>query len=548
VRPYPPYRHWLAAGLLALVSAGSVYFAWNDWRADDAQWQALTAVQKQRDGDLYPADYVFGPSAAWRFQSPAFLAILRGLDWGTGDLAPFRLLVGAAVLIYLGGMYALLFWQTRSWSVSTFVAILSMTVIHGPGDAFWGVGSLSSITPYGVVTAFAPLAVLAYLRQKWRLRRLMAVFAGVGLLANLDVSAAGNLTIVLLFVRVANGRFRPRAWLETGACAAAALLCAAPTLWHRWVLASRLQPAGAEAAASVARVATDLGDWKVLYPGLLDGIWTWLLPIVALLVISAVMLTRGERFQARNFAAWAWWIAGSLGTAFVLQGAAQAWGWARGRPAAVGYAGASALVMLPLYVLLAHALTTLFRIYRSHRALARWACGFFAAVWMLPSDNCRALRHAVGDTATIFMREQNKPRYVQKHHEKHGQWIEMTAIADWLRRSAPPSAIVVCDWPELRFRSRRSLLAARGDVEALYRHEPWLLGEWAASLDRQEKALHAAQARTLDAMARDLAGRPPRHGDEEWYVVLNPADSAVRELPAVPADGWGRYYVLCRLR
>ena len=548
MRPFPPSRHWLAAVLLTLVAAGSAYFASEDWRCDDAQIRALTALQKQADGELYGGDFVFGPSGAWRFQSPAFQSLLRWLaPLGAGELAPFRALTGWVVLLYLGGMYALLYRQTRSWPVSTFVAVLSMTVIHSLGGAYWGVGSLASITPYGIVTACAPLVVLAFLHQEGK-HGLLLVFAWVGLLANLDVPAAGNLAIVLLLVHLAQGRFRLRVWPRTLACGLAALVGAAPILWYRWELARRVRPAGAGVVASAVRHAADLADWEALYPRLLEGVWTWLLVIAMLLVISAVILAREERFGVRNFAAWVWWILGALTVTFVFQGAAQLCGWAWGRPATVGYAGASALVLLPLYILLAHALTTLFRIYRSHRVLARWGCAFFAAAWMAPSDNCRVLRYAISDTTTVFMTEVDKPRYVQKHHERYIQWRERCDIAAWARRNTPLSAVLVCDSAELRLRSRRGALACRDDVESLYRFEPWGLADWAEALERQEKALRAPGREPLDALGRDFSLRPPTRGAEEWYVVLRSSDPAARELPPVPPAGWGRYYVLCRLR
>ena len=37
------------------------------------------------------------------------------------------------------------------------------------------------------------------------------------------------------------------------------------------------------------------------------------------------------------------------------------------------------------------------------------------------------------DTATMFMKEPDKPRYVQKHHEQFNEWREMRNIALWAR-------------------------------------------------------------------------------------------------------------------
>jgi len=265
-------------------------------------------------------------------------------------------------------------------------------------------------------------------------------------------------------------------------------------------------------------------------------------------VISAIILSRDERFQVRNFAAWVWWIIGAAAVAFVFQGAAQLWGLASGATAPVGFARASGLIFLPLYVLLAHAVTTLFRVARGHRALARWGCAFFAAAWMAPSDTLRVPRLALMDTVTMFIRvEEKKPHAVQAHHKEYNQWRELSAIARWMDANSPPGALLVFDSAELRLRSRRGVLACRTDVDWLYRCLPGAMPAWGLTLERQQKALRDGTRASLETLAADPAAREGFLAATPWYVVLLPSDAAAHDLPEVPPQGWGRYYVLCRL-
>ena len=96
-------------------------------------------------------------------------------------------------------MYALLYRQTRSWSLSAFVAVLSSAVTYTLGRSYWGIGSLASITPPTLVLAVVPLIVLSYLRYE-RQWRVLLVFAFIGVCGNLHLVTAANLTIVLLIV------------------------------------------------------------------------------------------------------------------------------------------------------------------------------------------------------------------------------------------------------------------------------------------------------------------------------------------------------------
>ncbi|HUS48469.1 MAG TPA: hypothetical protein VNA25_00800 [Phycisphaerae bacterium] len=553
MRPIPKSRHLPAVVLLALASVAAGYFACLDRRVSEDQIRSLTAAIKHHDGSLYVHDFVFGPDAVWRFESPAYQTAIRWIFRLTGydnDLMPVQILAGAVVMIYLCGMYALLYRQTRSWSVSVLMAILSSTVIHSLGGAFWGVGSLASITPAGLCVALTPLLVLAYM---WRRDTggLWAVFGWIGLMGNLHPASAMNLAIVLLILYLGQRRFSRRAWPAALGYAVVALVGSLPVLFYRHWTALQTAPAGAGVSTDVVRQALGLAEWNVLYPHVLDGVVTWLGLAAALLVIAAVILSRGARFRIRDFRLWVWCILGSLLVTFLFQGASQLLGMALGRPPlVVGFARASSLVMLPLYVLLAQAVTTLFRIARSHRALTRWALAALTAVWMVPSDNLRVARYAVADTVTMFMREESKPRYVRKHHAHHHEWSEMHNIAVWAGRNTPPAAVFITDRTEFRMYARRSILLASSDVAPLYRFTPWRLAEWTRVFTEQRKALTEA-ARSASALKDlvELLSRTERlRNVPQWYIIVRAGSDAAAHLKPVDGAGWGRYYQLCRVR
>ena len=76
----------------------------------------------------------------------------------------FRVGIFPFVLLYLCGMYALLWRQCRSSSIAAFVSVLSIAVIPTFGEWFSGIGTLESITPAGLVMVFSPFLMLCYLR------------------------------------------------------------------------------------------------------------------------------------------------------------------------------------------------------------------------------------------------------------------------------------------------------------------------------------------------------------------------------------------------
>ena len=152
MRPIPQNRHLLAVAILVAAAALAGYLAMHDSRLSDSQVNIAAAALKRHDPGLFQHDPIFGSSRLWLFHTPAYQGMLELILVPTDYKDPllgFR--VGAAVqtMLLLCGMYALLFWQTRSWSVSVFIAVLSTRLIEMPGGGFWGSGPLESVTPGG---------------------------------------------------------------------------------------------------------------------------------------------------------------------------------------------------------------------------------------------------------------------------------------------------------------------------------------------------------------------------------------------------------------
>jgi len=215
---------------------------------------------------------------------------------------------------------------------------------------------------------------------------------------------------------------------------------------------------------------------------------------------------------------------------------------------------ASSLIMLPLYVFFAEALTQLFRLVRRHHGLVQWACAAALVVWMVPSDNLRVPRHAFYRAAAALMPEEDKPRRVQKLRERTERRREMEAIAHWARNRTDNQAVFLADSTTFRMNSRRSLVAASEDVRIIYYLAPAALPSWSRQLHRQN-GLIAPAGVALDAegirrFVTELASLPRFHRASQWYMIA-PADRVLgttQAMDPVILPQWGRHYVVYRIR
>ena len=396
LRPIPQSRHTLAALIFIAVSALAAWAALADPKISPVQVNIGCAALKESQQEPFTGDQVFGKSDLWQFYTPVLLGVLKLVLVPThyADVVlPFRLMVGPTVLLFLGGMYALLYRQTRSWSVSAFVAVLSATVVYVLGGANFGLGTLATMTPQDVLLAMTPLIVLAYLNyeEHWRL---VLVFLFIGLMGNVHLVTAMNLTLVLLIVYLGRHGFRPRAWATAAVCGLCSLLAAAPYMGYYLGLRLNIPDPHATVSAKVVGMAFDLSNQQVLFPDLLKGLWDVNLWRLALLgVVAVTVLCRWERFRLRDGSAWLWMIVAVLLVSLGFQGASQALGasWGGGPPV-IDFLKASSLLLLPLYVLLAQGLVNLFRLVRVHRRLLQWCCIGLLLAWVVPSENLEQAR------------------------------------------------------------------------------------------------------------------------------------------------------------
>lgn len=555
MRPIPHTKHLQAVLILAAISSIAGYFATIDDRLGDDQVHIASVAVKRHQGELFRNDDVLGDPNRWRFQTPAFQAMLEMLLVPTGyrDLTlPFRVMASVVVMLYLCGMYALLYRQCRSWSVSVLVAALSTAVVNTLGWSYWGVGPLDTITPPTIVTAMAPLIVLSYLRYE-RQKRVMLVFAFVGLCGNLHLVTAMNLTLVLLIAYLARHRFHPRCWLTAAGCALAALAAAAPYAGYYLHLRYAAAPSGAHVSADVVYQAFRLGNLAVMYPDMLKSLLYWLMMVAVLLVPAAAVLCRVERFRVRDLSLWVAFAVAALAVSLVAHGLFQLVGVLRDEPPVIAFAQASNLVMLPLYVLFAQALTNLFRLARSHRHTLRWVCAAFLAAWMLPSDNLRIARHWAYENATSFLSDEMRPIRVQELRTRREARRELAEIADWARQNTAIDAVFITDEAEFRMLARRSLAAAEEDVRYYYYATPWQLEEWMERIVAQRSALTSASGLADPNAMVDFAAALRSAGvgtATNWYAIVpvSAAPPAPGPLEAVQAGAWGQHFLLYRVQ
>jgi len=554
MRPAHRPRDALAVLVFAASAAISGYLAFLDDRLSSEQVNLAAAAMKSHDRSLFSGDPFMSQTQAWRCHSPGFRGLVRGLlaVRGYEDAAfPFRVLAGPTVMLYLCGVYVLLRSQCRSWSISAFVAVLSAAVAPGLGGAFWGIGPLASVTPAGLCVCLVPPTVLAFLL--WRkLPARLAVFLLAGALGNIHLATAMNLVIALVAVHLVERRCALRAWVEAGGLGLAAAIGASPCLVYHAHLAAA-EPSQAIASIGLARQALRSGELAVLYPELLKTAPNWLLRAGALAVPAAVILSQVRRFRPRNGLLWISLAAATLVTALGLQAASQLLAAATGAlPPVIDFCQASALMMLPLYVLFAQALAGLFRLMRSHRALLQTACAAVLAAWMIPSDNMRGARHALYELGTALMSEEDKPRRVQKLHEQKVEDGELAAIARWAAANTPPGAVFLTDRYEFRALARRGIVAGEADGRCLYYVNPSKLGRWFQRLEKTSALLHPCVGKLSGKDISEFLGGLAKQGELQaggpWYAII-PARGASEDQGCMAPEtsgNWGQHYRLCR--
>ena len=564
MKPLHRPQHLIAVIILSVAAGCYGYMAMYDTRIDDSQIRLASAAMKDHDQSLYPHDPVFGDGGLWRGHSVLFLDLMKTvlIPSGYDDLTlPFRIMSPVLTLVFLLGMYALIYRQCLNWSVSVFVAILSTTVTPVPGQAYWGIGPLATITPSGACLAVLPLLVIAFLGS-WDHhnrpehltprgpRRLLGVFACIGLMGNFELGMSMNIALVLAVVYLAGRRFALRGWPIAGACLLTALAAATPQFGYIMSLRHAMFLESAP-SASVIFEALQQGRLNALFPTLAGDILDWTLSCSLLMVISIAVLFRLDRFEARNLRFWLVMFIAAMGVTIIAQGVMQLSAELTERgPIVIDFARAMPIAMLPLYAFSAQTLSNLFRLSRRGHTL-RWGCVALTAIWMLPSENLRVVRHWGYRTGTSFMSEQDKPLRLRKRLRRIQRRAELYNIAQWARENTDANDIFIAGDNEFRMLSRRSMIA-EDDVRWVFYLAPDRLPEWIRSTGELRKMLRSSGGKA-DAEAIYAFASDPRHitrwkSAKNWYAIIN-SDAAPQSerFETISGDGWGKHWRLVRI-
>lgn len=568
MRPVPQSKHVLAGLIFVLVAAASSYLAFQDTRFSEEQVYFATTAAKRHQPELYRFDSVYGNvhgvvngrGQLWRVQTPVLLGMMDMVLAPEGYrnlLLPFRLMAGAVVMVFLVGMYALLWRQTRSSTIACFVAVLSATITETFGNWFWGIGSLASITPQGLVLAVSPLLLLSYVRNVER-GRVALTFGAIGLCANLHLIAATNLALILFGVYLGQRRFSLKSVAGGFVALGCFLLGALPYLAYFFALRISLAagaPAGSAVSSAAVMEALRISDLAVLYPEVLGPLLEWGIYAVILAIPPALVFWRVERFRSRDAGVWLWMVAMSLLVGTVLHGISQLigtiWGAA---PPIIDFVQAINWSMLALYVLFAQAVTHVFRIaQKRHRHALRWAMAAFMIAWMLPSDNLRVVRHAAyWLPSTLGAME--PPLRLQELQEERAEAVELAAVGQWARDNADVDALFITGEERFRVEARRSVFVCRDDVRYYYYLAPWLLEGWTRQVQEQFRWLHAPIvpadiAASVDHLANFgvLPGMTPPATNpyanvSQFYILLSASDvpEDTGRLEEILSDAWPR--------
>ena len=290
--------------------------------------------------------------------------------------------------------------------------------------------------------SLVPLIVLAYLHYQdhWRL---VLVFLFIGVMGNIHLVSAMNLTIVLLLVYLAQRKLGLQTLKMALACGSTALLAASPYFLYYFGVRHQLSAGHAGAGANLVASAFRITEQDVLYPRLLwgaAGLGPAAPPAWALGWWRPCSSAGWSDSSSTSVSFWAWFIAAVLAVSLLLQAASQVVGVLAGSgPPAIDFLRASNLLLLPLYVLLAQGLTNLFRLVRTHRRLLQWACVAMMAAWMLPSPNLAQARLKVFEAADWVLSEPDKPKVLRDLEEDRQRRDELDAIAKWRRTPTTPS-------------------------------------------------------------------------------------------------------------
>lgn len=193
--------------LYALVN-GVVAFAEIELRNSDQINIGVMALAIA-DPEIFSRDYLFSDRSAFQFYTPFFISLANFLTAITGSYKNgLALLVPALILIYMLGMYRLVYSITEHRPVALFIAIISSPQQWSLGATFWGVADLSAIMPRTFFCTLAPWLVIAVFKLAQQpLKSAPGFWFGlaIGASANLHPVSAFHFSQLILLLLLFSG-------------------------------------------------------------------------------------------------------------------------------------------------------------------------------------------------------------------------------------------------------------------------------------------------------------------------------------------------------
>ncbi len=557
MRPGPKPRHLVTLTVFLGISAVCGYLAFRGNRTSAAQINLAAAAARRHDPSLLQTDSIFGrvhiDRAYNHHDSPVFLSLMDTIliPSGYNDmLLPFRVLAGPMVMLFLCGMYILLFYQCRSSTVAAFTSIISFGILHTFGHWSWGIGSLASVTPHGLVVCLAPLVMYLYLKNVGTPAVLLS-FGLCGLAANIHLVGATNLAVVLAVAYIPARRFRPTAVITALGGALVFLGGSLPYVAYCFSVKTAIPSGTADLSYDLFLAAMQYSDEVVMYPEMLRDLLRWGVHAAGLLTLSVITLWRIEKFRSRNFGNCLWVIAVAAAVSIAGQGLIQLVARYNGTvPATIDLAQASVWIMPPLYVLFSQTLTNLSRIAGKHITILRWGCAALLIGWLLPADNFQPLRHELYRAGPVFMEEEHLPARVEELRRQRDEDTELRAVATWARLNTDRRAVFLTQESVFRAIACRSLYISTADFRYLYYLRPGALEDWITRIEQQYEWL--SEPIEPEIIVRDiseLSKQEPYGSVREWYVIF-PAHLVGDEIAAlreIHRSDWGQWYRVFRI-
>ena len=566
MRPVPSSKHILSIVIITVISLLSGYVAFQKDTLTPEQENYAASAYKRHFPDSMPYDSLFGKINAKgrlpQMNTPVFTALLEmsliPTDYKDPTL-PYKIGVIPFTFIFLCGMYSLLWQLCRSSTIACYTAVLSMTVIRTLGDWSWGIGTLESITPAGIVVAFAPIVLISYLQNKNRLQVVIS-FMAIGVLGNISFIAAFNFMLGLLAVQFWNTGFKPKALIRAACCVGAYLIGCLPYILYFISLKSSIAASTPDQIipAKIVICALQTSNSELLSTRIFEELLNLSIYFAILVILSALFLWKTRKFKPHGAGNWITFSAATCGVGLLFHALSLLYAKIfHTTPPVVAFIQASSWVLLGLYILFALGLTHLFRMVRRSRPIVRWGLTIFMLLWMVPSANLQFFRHQVYQQVANLVLEDKQPIRLQEIQERKIKQEEYIQIATWARskENVPKESIFLSNSPAFRIYSGRSLLVCQDDILYFYYLSPWLLKDWTQLLFKQSRCL-AGNMTQIEALSwiSKIANRSQYNQISNWYMIIpsrnvatwkNPDQKGIQE---VKNERWGKYWRVFKIQ